>query len=181
MNRVALISIVTAMLWVAGLGGSAYADTTRPAALQGVGIDQRLDQPLPLDLSFRDETGRAVRLGDFFADKPVVLTLAYYHCPMLCPLALESLVRSLRPLSLSAGWAGHDTGILSQVGEHVGPPGADVEPSPARTTSGRQSAGRGAAVPGTLIGSEEERMILAVVELRNDEGSQEFSPLLLLK
>ena len=103
MNRAALVPIVTAVLAIAGLAGSAYADTARPAALQGVGIDQRLDQPLPLDLSFRDETGRVVRLGDFFGAKPVVLTLAYYHCPMLCPLALESLVRSLRPLSLSAG------------------------------------------------------------------------------
>src|SRR5256885_16404943 len=101
MNRAALVPIVTAVLAIAGLAGSAYADMARPAALQGVGIDQRLDQPPPLDLSFRDETGRVVRLGDFFAAQPVVLTLAYYHCPMLCPLALASLVRSLRPPSLS--------------------------------------------------------------------------------
>ena len=77
MNPAALAWIVAGMLAIAGLGGSAYADAARPTALQGVGIDQRLDQPLPLDLSFRDETGRVVRLGDFFGRRPVVLALVW--------------------------------------------------------------------------------------------------------
>ena len=77
--------------------------STVPAALEGIGIDQKLDQPLPLDLVLRDETGKAVRLGDFFGERPVILTLAYYHCPMLCPMVLEGVARSLRPLSLSLG------------------------------------------------------------------------------
>ena len=100
MNRFVVRVLVT--VWLA-LAASARADDSRPAALRDVGIDQQLDRPLPLDLWFRDEAGKVVRLGDFFGAKPVVLTLAYYHCPMLCPLALEGLVRSLRPLSISAG------------------------------------------------------------------------------
>src|SRR5437868_8193281 len=79
------------------------ADSALPQALQGVGVEQKLDQPLPLDLAFRDETGKTVRLGDFFGERPVLLTLAYYHCPMLCPMVLDGLVRSLRPLSWDLG------------------------------------------------------------------------------
>ena len=74
-----------------------------PPALQGIGIDQRLGAKVPLDLEFRDETGRAVRLQDYFADKPVILTLNYYQCPMLCTLVLNGLVSSLRTLNFSAG------------------------------------------------------------------------------
>jgi len=81
----------------------AAADSARPAALRGVGVDAKLDQPVPLDIRLRDETGRAVRLGDFFGRKPVLLSFAYYHCSMLCPMVLEGMVRSLRPLSWDVG------------------------------------------------------------------------------
>lgn len=77
--------------------------STVPPALEGIGIDQKLDQPLPLDLTLRDESGKSVRLGEFFGDRPVIVTLAYYHCPMLCPMVLDGVVRSLRPLSLELG------------------------------------------------------------------------------
>jgi protein SCO1 len=81
-----------------------FADTTTvPAALRDVGIEQKLDHAVPLDLTFRDESDNVVRLGDFFGQKPVLLSLAYYHCPMLCPLALEGLVRALRPLTWNVG------------------------------------------------------------------------------
>ncbi len=75
----------------------------RPAALRDVGFDQRLDAQVPLDIRLRDEAGREVRLGDYFGDKPVLLSLAYYTCPMLCTLHLEGLARSLKPLSMSVG------------------------------------------------------------------------------
>src|SRR5207244_5992918 len=55
-----------------------------PPLLRDVGIDQRLNQQVPLDLEFRDETGKAVRLGDYLGHKPAVLALVYYQCPMLC-------------------------------------------------------------------------------------------------
>lgn len=68
-----------------------------------VGIDQRLNEQVPLDLTFRDETGKTVHLQDYFADKPVILSLAYYDCPMLCSLVVNGLIRALRTLSFSAG------------------------------------------------------------------------------
>lgn len=74
-----------------------------PRGLEDVGIDQRLNEKVPLDLHFRDETGSDVRLGSYFGDKPVILALVYYQCPMLCTLVLNGLVSSLRALSLDAG------------------------------------------------------------------------------
>jgi len=71
--------------------------------LSQVGFDQNLDAQLPLDLTFRDETGRTVKLGDYFHSKPVILTLVYYRCPMLCGEELKGLARSLKPLKLSVG------------------------------------------------------------------------------
>ena len=86
------------------LASVASADSTvPPPGLRDVGIEQRLDQALPLDLVFRDESDNPVKLGDFFGQKPVLLSFVYYHCPMLCPMALEGLVRSLRPLSWNVG------------------------------------------------------------------------------
>jgi protein SCO1 len=79
------------------------AEHQPPGVLAEVRFDQRLDAQVPLDLVFRDETGTPVPLGAYFGQKPVILTLNYYDCPMLCPLALEGLVRSLRPLSFSIG------------------------------------------------------------------------------
>jgi protein SCO1 len=76
---------------------------TRPKILRGVDVEQRLGAALPRDAIFRDESGRAVRLGDYFRGKPVVLVLAYYNCPMLCTQVLNGLVASLRVLSLDAG------------------------------------------------------------------------------
>ena len=55
-----------------------------PKQLQEVGVTERLEEQLPLDLTFQDERGRGVRLGDFFTDRPVILTLTYSDCPMLC-------------------------------------------------------------------------------------------------
>jgi protein SCO1/2 len=81
----------------------AAAEPARPAALRDIGIDAKLDRPVPLDIALRDETGRAVRLADFFGRKPVLLSFAYYRCSMLCPMVLEGLVRSLRPLSWDVG------------------------------------------------------------------------------
>jgi protein SCO1/2 len=74
-----------------------------PQFLEEIGIDQRLDEQAPLDLEFRDEQGNAVRLGDYFGDKPVVLALVYYECPMLCTEVLNGLTRALRALSFDVG------------------------------------------------------------------------------
>jgi len=71
--------------------------------VERIGIDQHLDEQLPLDLVFADERGRQVKLGEYFGDKPVVLTLVYYECPMLCTQVLSGLVRTLRMISFELG------------------------------------------------------------------------------
>lgn len=75
----------------------------KPAILREIGIDQRLNEQLPLDLALRDEQGRTVRLGEYFGHRPVVLALVYYECPMLCTQVLNGLVSALRVVSLDAG------------------------------------------------------------------------------
>ncbi|PYV07609.1 MAG: SCO family protein [Acidobacteria bacterium] len=81
----------------------AQAPSGLPPALRQVGIDQKLDARLPLDVAFADERGAEVRLGDYFGRRPAVLALVYYDCPMLCTLVLNGLVKSLRALKLDAG------------------------------------------------------------------------------
>lgn len=74
-----------------------------PDAMQRAGFEQKLDSQIPLDLVFRDEAGNPVKLGDFFTDKPVVLTLAYFNCPMLCSVILNSTIDTLKDISLFPG------------------------------------------------------------------------------
>src|SRR5262249_44287440 len=74
-----------------------------PSPFQRLGFDQRVGQQVPPDLVFRDETGRTVRIGDYFGQRPVVLSLVYFRCPMLCPLTLNGLTRSLKGMSFDAG------------------------------------------------------------------------------
>jgi protein SCO1/2 len=75
----------------------------RPAALREVGFDQRLGETVPLDITLRDEAGRAVRLGNYFRGKPVALNLVYFECPMLCTMALNGLTGALGTLSFEPG------------------------------------------------------------------------------
>ena len=83
--------------------GQIVAANETPGALKGIGIDQRLNEILPLSLPFRDEVGRSVTLGDAFGKRPVVLALVYYNCPMLCTQVLNGLVAALNVMSLEAG------------------------------------------------------------------------------
>ena len=85
-----------------GTGPGLDASAT-PEILKHVGIEQRIGVSLPLDLEFNDETGTPVSLGSYFGDKPVILTLVYYDCPMLCTEVLNGLNRSLAPLNYSIG------------------------------------------------------------------------------
>jgi protein SCO1 len=75
----------------------------RPELLKDVGVDQKLNDEIPLDLTFRDEHGRTVELAQYFGSKPVILTLAYYNCPMLCTQVLNGLDRSLKLIPLDIG------------------------------------------------------------------------------
>ena len=75
-----------------------------PDDLKNVGIDQRLDQELPLDLQFKDEAGQTVKLGDYFkSGRPVILNLVYYTCPMLCGEELAGLSSALGVLKFTPG------------------------------------------------------------------------------
>jgi protein SCO1 len=75
----------------------------RPELLKDVGIDQKLNDEIPLNLVFHDEHGSAVTLSEFFGKKPVVLALVYYNCPMLCTQVLNGLDRSLRDVPMDIG------------------------------------------------------------------------------
>lgn len=74
-----------------------------PAALEGVRIEQKLDQLVPLDVVFRDEANRPIPLGTYFHGKPVLLALVYYRCPMLCTQILNGVVSSLKAVSFNPG------------------------------------------------------------------------------
>jgi protein SCO1/2 len=86
-------------LLILASAGAVDSDVAR-----GVGIDQKLNAQAPLNAEFRDEAGSPVRLRDYFDGKrPVILTLNYYECPMLCSLELNGLVRALRQIPFTAG------------------------------------------------------------------------------
>ena len=74
-----------------------------PPVLRNVGFEPQLDKPLPLDLPFTDETGSKVQLRDYFMQRPVVLALVYYGCPMLCNQVEQGVVGSLKMLSFNPG------------------------------------------------------------------------------
>lgn len=71
--------------------------------LRDVRIEQHLDAPLPLDAIVRDESGREVRLGEYFSDKPVILALVQYRCPMLCTQVLNGFAKASHAVPLRIG------------------------------------------------------------------------------
>jgi protein SCO1 len=74
-----------------------------PKVLNKAGIDQKLSQQIPLDAVFKDEQGRELRLGQLFNGKPVVLSLVYYACPMLCNQVLNGMLGSFRQITFNLG------------------------------------------------------------------------------
>ncbi len=78
--------------------------TVAPPGLEGIGIDQRLNEQVPLDLTFKDETGRTVKLGDYFhTGRPVILNLVYFECPMLCTEVLNGLTSAMKVIKFQPG------------------------------------------------------------------------------
>jgi protein SCO1 len=76
---------------------------TKPPRLENVGLDQRLDAQVPPDLIFRDDTGKVVKLGDYFGRKPLILNLVYFNCTMLCGEALAGLSSAMRLVKFDVG------------------------------------------------------------------------------
>src|SRR5262245_58765869 len=99
MKRVALALFVLLTTLAADL--PAQVPVRKPR--EDVKIEQRLNEQVPLDLTFRDEDGRTVRLGQYFDGKPVILVLAYYRCPRLCSQVLNGLVEGLRKIDYEIG------------------------------------------------------------------------------
>ena len=99
-NRTLRCWMVAGVLFAAGGVHAQAMEATPPAE---VGIDQKLDESIPLGLEFVDELGAAVKLDQLFGEKPVVLALVYYECPMLCTQILNGLLRSFKVLSLDIG------------------------------------------------------------------------------
>src|SRR5262245_46721401 len=77
-------------------------DGQRPANLREVSFDQKLNEQVPLDLHFRDESGNSVELSKYFNKRPVILNFVYFKCRDLCPLLLDGVARALKAISFSA-------------------------------------------------------------------------------
>ncbi|HEY3568304.1 MAG TPA: SCO family protein [Thermoanaerobaculia bacterium] len=106
MNRPIGLTL-SALLLAAGAAharpSSVVPDNVMPGPLKEVHYEQRLGEQVPLDLPFRDDAGRPVKLGDYLGKRPAVLILAYYRCPMLCDMVMQAAESGLKPLSLDPG------------------------------------------------------------------------------
>ena len=106
-----LIALCLAAPAIAAAQGDGYVEGgapvqtagVKPSLLRDVGLEQKLNNSIPLDLTFRDELGQPVTLGQFFGNRPVILTLVYYQCPMLCTEVLNGLMNSMKQLPLEVG------------------------------------------------------------------------------
>ena len=96
----AKIAVVTMMGLIPAV---AHAQNTPSNLTSEVRIEQKLNELVPFDLAFQNESGQTVHLGDYFATKPVILVLAYYECPNLCTLVLNALLTSAQDLKFDAG------------------------------------------------------------------------------
>jgi len=77
--------------------------SARPPRLENVGIEQRLDAQVPRELTFVDDSGRPVKLGEYFGKRPIILNLVYYNCTMLCGEALAGLAGSMKMIKFDVG------------------------------------------------------------------------------
>jgi protein SCO1 len=101
----AIVLLLAASAWGQGMmrGIMSPPSNVRPPGLQNVGIEQHLNEQIPPNLTFHDESGRPVHLGDYFGKKPMILNLVYYRCPMLCGEVLSGLESALRVLRFDVG------------------------------------------------------------------------------
>lgn len=99
------LSVASAQLYRRPEGeiGETAAKQRYESITSQIGIEQKLGERIPLELTFKDETGKIIKLGDYFGKRPVILVLAYYECPMLCTVVLNSLVRTLNAMDWEAG------------------------------------------------------------------------------
>lgn len=114
--------LVALMLVLVGMSQAQYQPppnpgerqaTKAPGILKEIGVDQKLDNQVPMDLEFTDEHGKKVTLGDYAGERPIVLSLVYYGCPMLCGQVLNGLTRSLKMLKDVPMVAGKDFEVVT--------------------------------------------------------------------
>src|SRR5690349_20531372 len=100
----ATMLLASAMAVAQSMGGPVYKPATPPPQiLNNISIDQNLNKQVPLDLAFKDESGRDVKLSQYFGRKPVILSLDYYECPMLCTETLNGMVSAFKVLKFDIG------------------------------------------------------------------------------
>jgi len=102
-SRTTLIGIVAAAMSIAAPCLALGQTEQQQQAASEAGIEQKLGAQVPLDLTFHDEEGNDVQLGDLVDGRPVLLNLVYFQCPMLCNMSMDGLIRSLRALKFTAG------------------------------------------------------------------------------
>lgn len=104
MTRPLLASALAAsLLAAASARAEPVPSSAMPGPLKEVRYEQKIGTKIPGDIAFFDEDGRAARTGDLFSKRATILVMAYYHCPMLCDMVLQSVQASLKPLSLDPG------------------------------------------------------------------------------
>lgn len=98
-------ALIISLLTFIRFASAQMMDPTKAAAraFTEVGIEQRLNEQIPLDLKFTDERGSVVELGKYFHTKPVIISLVYYRCPMLCTQVLNGMVQTFKTLTFTAG------------------------------------------------------------------------------
>ena len=96
-------TLLALLVMLATLPAFAQTATTAPKLPGKVSIAQKLDSKIPLELMFRDETGKVVRLREYFGQRPVLLQFVYFSCPMLCPMTLEGTTTALTELKFDIG------------------------------------------------------------------------------
>lgn len=105
-NNKKFFLIVILFLAIIGIGFNLHAvnSSTMPPIAREIGIDQKLNQQIPANLQFKDDFGNNVTLGKYFnGNKPLVLTLVYYDCPMLCTEVLNGLLKAVNDINLQMG------------------------------------------------------------------------------
>ncbi len=98
--------VATAFLALAGavaLPARGMAQAVVAGKVKDIGFEQKLGDRLPLDLTFSDDSGRLIKLGDLLGKRPIVLAPVYYRCPLLCNQLLTGLTRSLKPMKATTG------------------------------------------------------------------------------
>jgi len=136
-----LVALVI-VLWACPATAQTAPDANLPGPLREVGFEQNLGEQIPLDLPFVDSEGNEVLLGDYFGtERPVVLALVYYECPILCSMVLGGLVSSLDVLTFDPGTDYEVVVVSFDPGE--GPELAALKRTNTLEQLGREGAGKG--------------------------------------